>query len=698
MASDSTHTNRLAGETSPYLLQHASNPVDWFPWGDEAFRRARAEDKPVLLSVGYSACHWCHVMAHESFENPAIAGLMNRYFVNIKVDREERPDIDSVYMTAVQALTGQGGWPMTVFMAPDGRPFYAGTYFPPEDGYGRPEFSRVLEVLHEKWTNERAEIMDSAASITAHLKAASERPMPGRITLTPDIAREAARVFEDSFDERWGGFGMAPKFPGPANLEFLLAYGTRIKQVERGNGTPLDMVLHTLDAMASGGMYDQLGGGFARYSVDEQWLVPHFEKMLYDNAQLARVYLHAYQLTGEPRFERICRETLDYLQRELLDPEGSFYAAQDADSEGIEGKYFVWTRAEIETATGPDTNLAWSWFGVTAAGNFSDPHHPELTGRNVLTARANPSDIARQFGLGAGELSEKVALIRGRLLSARGERARPGLDDKQLTSWNGLALAAFAEAARVLGDGRYRQIAEQNATFVREQLWYGGRLRHTYKAGRAHVEGLLEDYAYYGLGLVELYKLTGDLSHLGWARELFESILARFHDARSGGFFEGSEDGEALLLRQKPLFDAATPGGNAAAAMLGLWLGRYYGEHRWEELVDEVVGLVSDHLVQAASGFGMLLLAVDFALAPHREVAIIGQPEAREPLERVVAREYRPWVVVAPSSAGGGLPLLEDRGPGPGALAYVCQDMVCQLPVADREALAEQLSLQESAV
>jgi len=688
--------NRLADESSPYLLQHASNPVEWFPWGDEAFAKARAEDKPVLLSVGYSACHWCHVMAHESFEDPAVAELMNRYFVNIKVDREERPDIDSVYMTAVQALTGQGGWPMTVFMAPDGRPFYAGTYFPPNDGYGRPGFPRVLEVLHDKWTNERTEIMESATSITAHLRKASERVAPGKIALTPDIGREAAAVFAGNFDEKWGGFGMAPKFPGPANLEFLLAYGSRLGEADQREAEPIAMVLQTLDAMAQGGMYDQLGGGFARYSVDERWLVPHFEKMLYDNAQLARVYLHAFQITGEPRFERIVRETLDYLEREMLDEGGGFYAAQDADSEGIEGKYFVWTKAEVDAVAGADAGLVCAWFGVTAEGNFTDPHHPELTGRNVLTRWAEPLAVAEKFGLTQAELASRVAAMRAKLLAFRGRRARPGLDDKQLTSWNGLALAAFAEAARVLGDDRYRRIAERNAAFVQDKLWREGRLLHTYKDGRASVEGLLEDYAYYGLGLVELFKLTGDIAGLEWARELFEAIVARFHDGAAGGFFEAGVGGEELLVRQKPLFDAASPSGNGAAAMLGLWLGRYYGRREWEECLEEVVALVSDHLVQAASGFGTLLQGIEFAVAPRREVAIIGDQTARRPLEREVAREYRPWLLVAPSHSASGLPLFEGRPVQSGAMAYVCEDMACQLPVATVEALREQLARQHT--
>ena len=685
------HQNHLAHESSPYLQQHADNPVDWYPWGEEAFARARVEDKPVLLSVGYSACHWCHVMAHESFEDPVIAALMNHHFINIKVDREERPDIDSVYMAAVQALTGQGGWPMTVFMTADGRPFYAGTYFPPSDGYGRPGFPRVLEVLHEKWVNDRADILHSAESITAHLRSAAQRTAPGRIALTPELGHQAAAVFAGNFDQEWGGFGMAPKFPGPANLEFLLAYASRCGPAERDETEPLAMVLHTLDAMAAGGIYDQLGGGFARYSVDQRWLVPHFEKMLYDNAQLVRVYLHAFQLTGKPRFASIARETLDYLQREMLDPEGGFYAAQDADSEGVEGQYFLWTMAEVEAATGSDAALAAAWFGVTAAGNFTDPHHPELIGRNVLTAATDPAAVAVPFGLPPEDVLARVAAIRAKMLAFRGRRVRPGLDDKQLASWNGLALAAFAEAARILDDARYRAIAEANAAFLQAKMWRDGRLLHTYKAGRASVAGMLEDYAYCGLGLVELFKLTGEFDHLEWAKALFDVLLAEFHDAGGGGFFETATGGEALLLRQKPLFDAATPSGNGAAALLGLWLGRYYGQREWEAHVEEVTTLVSDHLVQAASGFGALLQGIEFALAPRREVAIVGEPAARAPLERELARDYRPWLVVAPSTTAVGLTLFEGRAVASGALAYVCEAMACQLPARTTAELRSQL-------
>jgi hypothetical protein len=687
--------NRLANETSPYLLQHADNPVDWYPWGEAAFARAHAEDKPILLSVGYSACHWCHVMAHESFENEAIAARMNEWFVNIKVDREERPDIDGVYMTALQAMTGSGGWPMTVFMTPEGQPFYTGTYFPPEDSHGRPGFPRVLEALHEAWLNDRDQVTSQAQGISDHLQAAVNRVQVSDTPplITPELPAQAVAQMRQAFDPIWGGFGGAPKFPSPGNLEFLLAYAVRDRGGDAEEPAALEMVLLTLQRMYQGGMYDHIGGGFSRYSVDERWLVPHFEKMLYDNAQLARVYLHAFQLSEQPFYASVVEDTLNYLGREMLDPEGGFYSAQDADSEGIEGKFFVWTVDEVRAVLGDEeAELFCEWHGVTDEGNFRDPHHPEFGTRNVLSAWRDPREVADKYGLGLEELEDSLDEMREKLYIERERRVKPGLDDKVLTSWNGLVLAAFAEAARVLSDERYREVAEANAAFVLKNLWRDGRLLHTYKAGQAKVDGMLEDYAYYGLGLVELYKLTGDLSHLEWAKELLEAILARFHDDERGGFFETSTDAAELLLRQKSTFDAATPSGNGAAALLALWLSRYYARPEWEEVAEEVLGLVSDQLLHAPTGFGTSWQCIEFLLSPHHELAIVGTPSAREPLEAEAASHFLPYLLIAPADVGRGLPLLEGRDSGYGALAYVCEDMVCQLPVATVEALNAQLT------
>lgn len=682
--------NRLANETSPYLLQHADNPVDWYPWGSEAFERARAEDKPILLSVGYSSCHWCHVMAHESFENPAIAELMNRHFINIKVDREERPDVDAVYMAAVQAISGQGGWPMTVFLTPEGEPFYAGTYFPPEDSHGRPGFPRVLEFLAEKWRSDRQRILESARGLTEHLRTAASRPAGPGDGIDAATTARAVEAFAEAFDTKWGGFGMAPKFPSPSNLEFLLAYSALHPDTQAGQGARA-MALHTLRAMATGGMYDQVGGGFSRYSVDEAWTVPHFEKMLYDNAQLARLYLHGYQLTGDGGFARVVHETLEFLLREMQDPAGGFYAALDADSEGIEGKYYLWTTTELEHVLGEDAELAIAWYGVTPEGNFHDPHHPEITGRNVLTARPDVEDLERRFGP-LDHILDRMETIQERLFYARQERVLPGLDDKILTDWNGLTLAALAEAARVLGEPAYGIAAKRLAEFLRESLWRDGVLYHTWKAGQARIPGMLDDYTYLGLGLVELYKTTGDLQWLQWARELWETTLARFHDPQSGTFFDTASDAEPLIVRQRSFFDAATPSGNGSAALLGLWLGRYFGVPDWERTVDSVVAAVADHLLRAVTGFGTILQTIEFTLAPHREIVIVGQPEARGPFESILADRYLPFTVIAPSSDAQGLALFEGREPDDDrALAYVCENMACRTPATTPSELAAQL-------
>ncbi len=679
--------NRLAAESSPYLLQHKDNPVEWYPWGEEAFEKAIAEDKPILLSVGYSACHWCHVMAHESFEDTDTAALMNQWFVNVKVDREERPDVDGVYMSAVQAITGQGGWPMTVFMTADGKPFYAGTYFPPADGHGRPGFPRVLDSLHRAWVEERAKLLSSAEGITDHLRATSNRYGNAAGEIGPEVAAEAVAAFAQSFDEQWGGFGQAPKFPSPGNLEFLLAYHARTKDMGA-----LDMVLVTLRRMAQGGMYDHLGGGFARYSVDRFWLVPHFEKMLYDNAQLVRVYLHAYQLTGEELFAGVVRETLAYLEREMLDAEGGFFAAQDADSEGIEGKFFVWTPDELRRLLGDDDGaLFCEWFGVSAEGNFEDPHHPEFGRRNVLTTWRDAAKVAQQFGITPDALTAKIDALRPRVLAERERRVHPGLDDKILTSWNGLALAAFAEAARVLGDDAYRAVAERNAAFLREKVWRDGRLLHTYKSGVAKVPGMLEDYTYAALGLVELFKLTGDFAHLDWARELFEVSLAEFRDPASGAFFETGGGAEKLLVREKSFFDAATPSGNGALALLAFWLGRYYSRAAWELVAAKVAEQVAGLLVQAPTGFGTMLQVIELLNAPRRELVIIGERHTRQPLERAASSPYIPWLVLAPGASDSPLALFEGRSKHGRALAYLCEDMVCQLPTDSPEALTAQL-------
>ncbi len=685
--------NRLANETSPYLLQHADNPVDWYPWGEEAFRVAREQGKPILLSVGYSTCHWCHVMAHESFEDPEIARLMNEWFVNVKVDREERPDVDAVYMAAVQAMTGQGGWPMTVFLTPDGKPFFAGTYFPPEDAHGRPSFRRVLEAVHRAWETDRERVLESAEHVARELRRFAEAVGGGRAAVSTQQLDDAVRALAATFDPQWGGFGGPPKFPVAPVLEWLLIHHARTEREGRDDGQAWAMVRHTLAAMATGGIYDQLGGGFARYSVDARWVVPHFEKMLYDNAQLLRVYLHAWQIERDPLWERVVRETAEYLLRELRDPAGGFYSAQDADSEGLEGKFYLWTREEVRAVLGDeDAELACQYFGVTQEGNFVDPHHPELTGRNVLTRRADESALAARFGLTAEELQSRIERARRLLFEARRKRIPPATDDKVLTSWNGLAIRGLAEAGWVLGEPRYVQAAAEAARFLRTVMWKDGELLHAYRAGVARVPGMLEDYAYLGLGLVELYRASGDLEHLEWALRLLERLRARFRDRERGGLFETGDEAEPLLFRQKPFFDAATPSGNAAAAELAFWVWRYYQDAEARALADEIVGQVGEHLSKAPSGFGALLGVAELLHAPLEELVLLGTAAEREPFLRVVAGHFRPWLVLLPASDPRGLPHFAGRESAPRPVAFFCRNMACDLPATTPELLGRQLA------
>ncbi|AFZ65716.1 thioredoxin domain-containing protein [Deinococcus peraridilitoris] len=670
--------NRLSHETSPYLLQHQDNPVDWFPWGPEAFQKALNENKPILLSIGYSTCHWCHVMAHESFEDETVAGFMNTHFVNIKVDREERPDVDAVYMSAVQATTGSGGWPMTVFLDAQGRPFYAGTYFPPRDAHGMPSFSRVLAGVAQAWNGRRQDLMQNAETLTQHLQSAGRRE--GSEALPADFTARGLAQVRKLFDARHGGFGSAPKFPAPTTLAYLLT-----------QPQARDISLTTLQKMAAGGLYDQLGGGFHRYSVDERWLVPHFEKMLYDNAQLARVYLQAYQLTGEASFTQFARETLEYLEREMLSPEGGFYSAQDADSEGIEGKFFVWTPQELQAILGDDAALAARFWGVTAEGNFMDPHHPDFGRRSVLSVVASPTELAEQFGLSEPDVRRRLEAARRRLWEERELRVHPGTDTKVLTSWNGLALGAFALAARVLREERFLDVARRNADFVRSHLRSeDATLRHSYKDGQARVQGLLEDHALYALGLIELYQASGHLPHLEWARELWNVVATEFWDQEGGAFWSTSARAETLITRQKDAFDSAVMSDNAAAALLGLWMGRYYGDPRGEELATRTIGTFAADMLAAPSGFGGLWQAHALLTAPHVEVAVLGSSQARAPFEAELARHFLPFAALAPSEAGSGLPVLEGRS-GEG-VAYVCRNFACDLPARDTATLGQQLN------
>ncbi len=692
------HTNRLINETSPYLLQHAHNPVDWYAWGEEALRKAKSEDKPILLSVGYSACHWCHVMERESFENEEIAELMNRYFVSIKVDREERPDIDAIYMQAVQALTQQGGWPMTVFLTPDGRPFYGGTYFPPRDRqYGRevmPGFPRILMSMADAYENRRQEVDEQATQIVDYLRQRSGSPFRQRGERTEgglELLRKASQELADEFDAVNGGFGNAPKFPNTMSLEFLLRVRQhRLKGEIEAQGTPeeLEIVETSLQRMANGGIYDHLGGGFHRYSVDAQWLVPHFEKMLYDNALLSRVYLHAYLVTGNQFYRRIVEETMDYVAREMTSPEGGFYSTQDADSEGEEGKFFVWTPAEIEAALSPeDAVLFMQYYDVTAKGNFE--------GKNILHVTQNVEEIAREAKVTGMRVQDALRKGREQLFRVREQRIKPGRDEKILTSWNGLMLRSFAEAARYLDRGDYLQVASKNAGFLLDELRAGGRLLRTYKDGRARLNGYLEDYTFLADGLLALYEASFQSRWFIETRKLMDEAIALFADEQNGGFFDTGSDHEALISRPKDIMDNATPAGNSVAADVLLRLAAFTGEESYRRRADDYLGPIADVMAQHPQAFGHVIGALDFALSAVKEFAVIGNPTGADTraLLGVINERYLPNSVLACADAANrealqAVPLLADRPLKEGkATAYVCQNFACLAPVNSAEEL-----------
>jgi uncharacterized protein YyaL (SSP411 family) len=652
--------NRLAQETSPYLLQHRDNPVDWYPWGPEALERAREEDKPILLSVGYSACHWCHVMERESFEDPETAAYMNEHFVPIKVDREERPDVDAIYMEAVQAMTGHGGWPMTVFLDPEGVPFYGGTYFPPDTSRGMPSFQMVMEAVVHAFETQREEIRERAPGTRARLGALGEvepRDLPGT-----DALEEAMERLLSLADRRSGGFGGAPKFPPASSLELLLAR----RETEH--------VELTLDKMLAGGIYDQLGGGFARYSVDAIWLVPHFEKMLYDNALLAGIYLHGWQQLGHQRYRRACEETLDWMLREMRGPEGGFYSALDADSEGEEGKFYVWTPAQIREVLGEHAEALGEYYGVTEEGNFE--------GANVLHLAGGP----------AAEEPEGLDEMRRALFAARAQRVPPGLDDKRLTSWNALAIAALADAGAVLDREDYLDAARSCAMFLLDELRDGaGNLLRTYKDGRAHLNAYLEDHAFLLEALLTLYEATFEARWFSEARALADVTIERFGDLERGGFYSTSSDHEELIARRKEVGDHPIPSGNSSAAMGMLRLAALTGERRYAEAGEGVFALFAQPAVEHPDAFAHLLRALDFHLSPTREVALVG--DDLDDLAAVVRQQSRPHVVLAGGREGTEEPpLLTGRTTvGGRPAAYVCQNFTCRLPVTDLTELKRQL-------
>ncbi len=673
--------NHLANALSPYLRQHANNPVDWYPWGTEAHAKAIREQKPIFLSIGYSACHWCHVMAHESFEDPATAALLNDHFVCIKVDREERPDLDSLYMSAVTAMTGQGGWPMSVFLTPTLQPFYGGTYFPPVPAHGLPAFPELLTAIASAWEGRREEILQESAQLVGQLFKQSAQPQ-AQAAFEPSGLSAVTRSLLKSYDWQHGGWGAAPKFPQPMLIEFLL------RRHISGDAQALAPALHQLHAMRRGGMYDLVGGGFARYSTDNAWRVPHFEKMLYDNAQLTGVYLHAWQLTCDPAFRQVVEACLGFIQRELTSPEGGFYSSLDADSGGREGQFYTWDLDEIRAELGKQAEIFESAYGITAQGNWE--------GRTVLQRQVEDAGLATHFGLTQEQVQERLADCHARLLAARSNRTRPATDDKILTAWNGLMLQSLAEAGSAFEDRGLLSLAARNADFLLTALCPQGSLRHVWRAGQAGREVFLEDYAALILGLLALYQADFNPRWFQQAEKLAAQMLERFSDPQ-GGFFDTPVEAETVLTRPKDLQDSATPSGNALAAQALLKLAAFSGSEQYQARAEASLKLVSGMTFQYPSAFGAWLSAADFSLAKVKQVAILGEvsdPGTRALLRRV-RESYRPNLALAVSSvppAPGSPPLLSDRPMQAGQpTAYVCEGFVCNLPVTQPEELARQL-------
>jgi len=675
--------NRLASETSPYLLQHADNPVDWYPWGGEALARARSENKPILLSIGYAACHWCHVMAHESFEDEATARLMNEHFVNVKVDREERPDIDGIYMQAVQAMTGHGGWPMTVMLTPELVPFFGGTYFPPDDGRGMPSFTRVLTVLADAWQNKQDQIGRTVASMRELYAVASEAARPTG-TLTPALLERAYRSLARNYDEEHGGFGGAPKFPQAMALDSLLRYWSRTG-TEHALLIARDSYLH----MIRGGIYDQLGGGFHRYTVDAVWLVPHFEKMLYDNALLARLGTHLWQATGDAEIRRSVEETIEWVAREMTSPEGGFYSSLDADSEGHEGKFYIWSLYEFSAIAGTDAELLARYWDVSAQGNFE--------GANILHLPNAPSLAARRAGITEAELAAKVATAREALYDVRARRVWPGRDEKVLAGWNGLMLRTIAEAARIFGRDDWRDLAVKNGEMLFHEMVRDGRVMRTRTAGQTRLAGYLEDHAAVGLGALALYELTFDRAWLDGARALAAAVVEWFWSEETGVFFDTAHDHEALVTRPREVTDNAVPSGSSLAAELLVRIGELVQDPELVRRGRWIAETLAEPMAQHPQAFGHLLGVADWVANGAVELAIAGSPsDARYSALVAETRErYLPALVLAggePGEATAGIGLLDQREVRGGApTAYVCRNYACDEPVTDPRALGEQL-------
>ncbi len=671
--------NRLEHESSPYLRQHAGNPVDWYPWGEDAFAAARATDRPVLLSVGYAACHWCHVMAHESFEDPATAAMMNELFVNVKVDREERPDIDGIYMQAVQAMTGRGGWPMTVFLTPGGEPFYGGTYFPPTDLPGSPSFTRLVQSVSNAWRNKRDAVEATTATIRAIYDNASA-PLTPSGAVTPAVLHGAAGILRRLYDTEYHGFGGAPKFPHTMALDFLLRHGTR-----HADEALLGIVTESWLAMANGGLCDQLGGGFARYATDRAWIVPHFEKMLYDNALLARLGVHLVQSTGSAEIERVTREVFGWVQREMTGDEGGIFASIDADSDGEEGRYYTWSPDELQHVLGERTALATLAYGVTANGNFD--------GRTILTRPLPIGIVAHRLGMDASTAEAELAAIQTLLLTARAARVAPAIDDKRIASWNGMMLSALADGARVLADANLLVAAEQLAAFLTQELVRGDRVARTWLDGIRKAPGFLEDQAAVSAGLLSLYQTTGNMAYLETARLTARAMVRDFYDPDANSFFDTARDHETLITRPRDLTDNATPSGSALACDVLLHLATLDGERSYREIVARQLDAVAALMAEHPLGFGHWLGVADRLVHGAVEVALVPGADTPARLDDVMRRMYVPTLVLAHGSPCAGVPaLLSDRPAIDGrSTAYVCRAGTCQLPTQDTSVLAQQL-------
>jgi len=700
------HTNRLANEKSPYLQQHVHNPVDWYPWGEEAFERARREDKPIFLSIGYSTCHWCHVMERESFESESLAEVLNRFFIQIKVDREERPDVDRVYMTFVQATTGGGGWPMSVWLTPELKPFLGGTYFPTDDRYGRPGFRSVLEQIAKAWESDRPRILQSSHDVLAELE--KHVQVKGDAAYLDDrILESGFNVFRRTYDVRLGGFGNAPKFPRPAVFNFLLRYYRRT-----GNQEALQMTVNTLKAMARGGMYDHLGGGFHRYSVDARWFVPHFEKMLYDQAQLAISYLEAFQITGDDRLQETARGILDYVLRDMRSPEGGFYSAEDADSvidpaqpdEKGEGAFYIWSADEIRSLV---DSPVFDWFqyryGVEAAGNVQEDPQGEFSGRNILYEARTVEETAERFHLTEAEIRRGLEEAKQKLFAHRSGRIHPHLDDKILTCWNGLMISAFAKAGQVLGESKYSEAAATAADFILSKLYEpsSGRLLRRFREGEAAIQGFLDDYAFLAQGLLDLYETTFDIHHLDTAIRLTETMCDHFEDREMGGFFSTAEGQESLVLRIKDDYDGAEPSGNSIAILNLLRLAQMTDRVRFREAAERALIAFGPRLASAPVALPQMVAAFAFSRSKPKQVIIAGEEKKKSTREMIAAvhRHFSPERIVLLAGNEESrqflsrlLPVVKDMAPLNGqATAYVCENYACQMPTADVQQLTELL-------